>query len=133
MSSPGGLVVSRACEDMAENQWLSLEPIGPSLVADTISVCVGGSSFLGLLAWLRVSQKVLRYLEGGGPGGVACSNYGGPALVDGPEPENTNLLLRLYILIVLQAYDTPLLWGLRPRKPYIVLSSIVCKLFVSSF
>ena len=70
MSSPGGLVVSRACEDMAENQWLSLEPIGPSLVADTISVCVGGSSFPGLLAWLRVSQKVLRYLEGGGPGGV---------------------------------------------------------------
>ena len=45
MSSPGGLVVSRACEDMAENQWLSLEPIGLSLVADMISVCVGGSSF----------------------------------------------------------------------------------------
>ena len=68
-----------------------------------ISACVGGSSFPGLLAWLRVSQKVLRYLEGGGPGGVACSYYGGPALVDGPEPENTNLLLLLYILIVLQA------------------------------
>ena len=50
MSSPGGLVVSRACEDMAENQWLSLEPIGPSLVADTISVCVGGPSSPGLLA-----------------------------------------------------------------------------------
>ena len=53
-------------------------------------------------------------------------------MVDGPEPENTNLLLLIYILIVLQAYDTPLLWGLRPRKPYIVLSSIVCKLFFSS-
>ena len=84
MSSPGGLVVSRACEDMAENQWLSLEPIGPSLVADTIPVCVGGPSFPGLLAWSRVSRKVLRDLEGGGPGGVACSNYGGPAWVDGP-------------------------------------------------
>ena len=106
MSSPGGLVVSRACEDMAENQWLSLEPIGPSLVADTISVCVGRSSFPGLLAWLRVSQKVLRYLEGGGPGGVACSIYGGLALGDGPEPENTNLLLFSYSLIVLQAYDS---------------------------
>ena len=26
-------------------------------------------------------------------------------LVDGPEPENTNLLLLIYMLIVLQAYD----------------------------
>ena len=87
MSSPGGLVVSRACEDMAENQWLSLEPIGLSLAADMISVCVGGSSSPGLLAWLRVFQKVLRYLEGGSPGGAACSIFGGSALEDGLEPE----------------------------------------------
>ena len=74
----------------------------------------------GLTGLVAGFPKVLRYLEGGGPGGVDCSIYGGPALGDGPEPENTNLLLFLYILIVLQAYDTPLLWGLRPRKPYMV-------------
>ena len=86
LSSPGGLAACCACEDMAENQWLSSKSIGLSLVADMISVRVGGSSFPGLLAWLRVSQKVLRYLEGGGPGGAACSIYGGSALGDGPEP-----------------------------------------------
>ena len=57
LSSPGGLAACCACEDMAENQWLSSKSIGLSLVADMISVCVGGSSFPGLLAWLRVSQR----------------------------------------------------------------------------
>ena len=45
LSSPGGLAARCACEDMAENQWLSSKSIGLSLVADMISVCVGGSSF----------------------------------------------------------------------------------------
>ena len=45
LSSPGGLAACCACEDMAENQWLSSKSIGLFLVANVISVALAVPAF----------------------------------------------------------------------------------------